>query len=94
MGKVSPAFSELLDIGESEAIQLAKDLNADLLLIDELAGRKIAVENGLSVIGLIGVLAAAARRGLIDTEDAIVRIKHTNFYVSDDLIEFLRKSTK
>lgn len=92
--KVDPNLSEILDSGESEAIQLAKELDADLLLIDELAGRKIAVDNGPRVVGLVGVLATAARRGLIDVEEAILRIETTNFYISEDLIEFLRKSSK
>ncbi len=54
-----------LDIGEAEAIVLAKELNISDVLIDEYKGRKIASANGLSPIGTIGVLIQAKRSGLI-----------------------------
>jgi predicted nucleic acid-binding protein len=54
-------------LGESEALALAIELRADVILIDELAGRAAARREGLEVIGVLGVLREAKLRGLIET---------------------------
>ncbi len=51
--------------GEAEAIALAKELKADLLLIDERRGRQISARFGLAHMGLLGVLVVAKRKGII-----------------------------
>jgi uncharacterized protein len=56
-----------LERGESEALALAIELRADVILIDELAGRAAARREGLEVIGVLGVLREAKLRGLIET---------------------------
>jgi len=54
-----------LDYGEAETIVLAKELGADVLLLDEKKARRIAQANAQPVIGTIGVLQAAKDKGLI-----------------------------
>jgi predicted nucleic acid-binding protein len=54
-----------LDRGEAEAIALAVDLRADLLLVDERLARKVALRMGLSVVGVLGVLLEAKSKGLL-----------------------------
>lgn len=59
-------FSEKLDEGESEAIVIALEQNADYLLIDERLGTKMALAEGLTTLGLIGVLLKAKSMGFIE----------------------------
>jgi len=56
-------LSRELDPGEAEAIALATDSHADLVLIDEADGRDVATRLGLAVRGVLGVLLTAKRDG-------------------------------
>jgi len=62
---LATALRAELDPGEAEAIALAVDLGADLLLLDERRARSIASRFGLKFIGLLGALLEAKHRGLI-----------------------------
>jgi predicted nucleic acid-binding protein len=58
-----PQTIPALDPGEAAAISLALELEADLVLIDETAGRRAAAERHLRFTGTIGILEQAARQG-------------------------------
>jgi predicted nucleic acid-binding protein len=79
-----------LDPGESEAIALAVEIRADLLIVDERAGRNTAAALGLNCMGTLGVLALASRRGLLNFEAALESLLLTNFRASDELIRKTR----
>jgi len=74
-----------LDPGERAAIALAGAIHAELLLIDEAAGRAEAKRRNLRVTGTVGVLRAAAELGFVNVPDVIARLKATSFYADDAL---------
>lgn len=61
------ALRQDLDAGESEAIALALELEAELVLMDESLGRETARHLGLRFIGIVGMLVAAKHSGCIST---------------------------
>ena len=84
-----------LDEGEREAIQLAKELKADLLMIDERAGRDEALQRGLPVIGTLGVLESAAERGFVDFPLILAEMKTHGFFISSALeLDFLERDAR
>ena len=71
--------------GEAETITLAKEINADLLLTDDLKARSIAAGLNIKCTGLLGLLIRAKQRGLIaSVRDAIGRLEvRGGLYLSD-----------
>ena len=60
-----PAGTESLGLGESEAIQLALELGAGVLLTDDRKARNAAAVHGIRCIWLLGLALEAKRRGRI-----------------------------
>jgi predicted nucleic acid-binding protein len=76
-----------LDSGERAAIALAETVAADLILIDEAAGRAEAKRRRLRVTGTLGVLRAGAEQGVVNVPDLIERLKSTTFYLDETLLK-------
>ncbi len=79
-----------IDPGEREAILLAEALAADGILIDDLAGRRVAIHRGLSVLGTLGLLEIASEEGRVDFLDVLSQIKTAGFFISHALEADLR----
>lgn len=81
------ALRTSLDEGESEALALAQEIGASIVLIDELDGRARAEQLGFVVIGTLGVLLGAKERGLSGDVRPLLDDLTTNlgFFISDEL---------
>jgi predicted nucleic acid-binding protein len=73
------SFLQHLDDGERDAIALAEQQQANLLLMDERDGVVAARARNLEVIGTLGVLDIAAARGWIDLQEMFGRLRQTTF---------------
>ena len=98
---IQPSTSSLdvdllkLDAGEQAAILLAEALKADMILLDDLAARRLANRRGLMLIGVLGILDRAAAQGWIDFATAIDRLQQTNFRTATAIVqELLQKHAK
>jgi predicted nucleic acid-binding protein len=80
-----------LGAGETEAIAVARELNAELLLLDERKATAVAQRLGLHVAGTLNVLALAAERGLLNLGAAITDLRQTTFRVPTKLVDELLK---
>lgn len=91
---VTPRPRASLSLGELEAIQLAMDLNAELL-IDELLGRRAAEQEGLRVVGVVGVMIRAKQRGHLDAVVShLLRLRdEQGFFVSEKFLADVRQKT-
>lgn len=82
-------LAEELGPGEAEAIALSVRRHADLLLIDERKGRRIAtLAYNLHVKGTAGVLVLAKRRGLVPSVRPLLEtMRAGGYYLAESLVD-------
>lgn len=78
-----------LDAGEREALLLAQELHADLVLIDEQGGRREAARRALPTLGTLRVVEMGAERGLLDLPTVLPQLQAARFYLTPAMVAAL-----
>ena len=86
---VDPLLRTSLDPGEAAVIGLARELNANVVVVDERKARKLArTVYGLHVIGSARVLVEAKRRGLLDNIGSELQaMRDGGYWIGDSIID-------
>ncbi|MFP4001842.1 MAG: DUF3368 domain-containing protein [Thermoplasmata archaeon] len=75
-----------LDLGESEVIALAKQTDAETVVIDEKIPREKLKALGFEVAGTVGILVWASKEGLIpDLKGSLDDLRKKGMWISDEL---------
>ena len=84
----------VLDAGESETIALAKELDVDLLILDDEEARDTALLEGLSVVGLLAFLVRAKAWGNVrEVRLLLGALKRQGFFIGDELYQHVLRMT-
>jgi predicted nucleic acid-binding protein len=76
-----------LHSGERDAINIARSIPGAWVLLDEARVRKIAARLGLRVVGTLGILVEAKRRGVIgEVLPLIASLRESGFRLGDDVV--------
>jgi predicted nucleic acid-binding protein len=78
-----------LDPGEREAILLAQELQADLVLVDDQDARAEAARRALTAMGTLRVFELAAERGLVDLPTVLTQLRTARFYMTPEMVQEL-----
>ena len=78
-----------LDPGEREAILLAQELQADLVLVDDQDARAEATRRALTAMGTLRVFELAAERGLVDLPTVLTQLRTARFYMTSEMVQEL-----
>ncbi len=85
-------YKARLHDGEVEVMILAQELQADLVILDDLAARKTAEYLGLPITGTIGVLLRAKEKGFISLLMPLIsEMERNGIYYGQSLKEWIKK---
>ncbi len=77
-----------LDLGEAETVVLARELNANWVLMDEKKGRRKLAQLGMSKIGTVGILLKAKEIGLLSIiRPDLEKLRRQGFSLSQAVVD-------
>lgn len=81
-----------LGAGESEVLSIALDQVGWTAVVDDATARSCGRSLGIPVIGTLGVVLLAKRRGLVDSAAEVLRaLRHAGLYIDDEFIRSMLK---
>ena len=83
---IPPRFDNL-DLGERQALVLAKEIHADFVLLDDKVARRFAESEALKVKGTLGIVADAAKAGLLNFRETVETLQRTTMHMEPQLAE-------
>jgi predicted nucleic acid-binding protein len=83
---IPPRFDNL-DLGERQALALAKEIHADFVLLDDKVARRFAESEALKVKGTLGIVADAAKAGLLNFRETVETLQRTTMRLEPKLAE-------
>lgn len=82
-----------LGVGELSTMILAKEIRADLVILDDLGARKLAQKEGFKVQGCIAILEACFRKGFLpDLRQAYDQLLKRGVYLNRQLLNLSLES--
>ena len=76
-----------LDFGERQALALAQEIHADLVLLDDKVARRVALRELMHVKGTLGIVADAAKAGLLDFVETVEQLQRTSMHLDQDVVD-------
>ena len=81
-----------LGAGESEVLSIALEQAGWTAVVDDATARSCARSLGILVIGTLGVVLRAKRRGLVDSAAKVIReLRHVGLYIDDQFVQAVLK---
>ncbi len=85
-------LTKRLGKGEAEAIVLAKEIPGSMVVIDDALGRKTALEQGVPVVGLLGLFVHAKKLRMIPgIHSLLLQIQQAGFCLDTRLVNTVLK---
>jgi predicted nucleic acid-binding protein len=86
---VIPPRYDNLDFGERQALALAKEIHADFVLLDDKVARRFAESEALKVKGTLGIVADAAKAGLLNFQATVETLQQSTMHLDAKLAQRL-----
>ena len=84
---IIPREFENLDFGERQTLSLAKEIDAELVLLDDKVARRFAEKELINVKGTLGVVADAAKANLLNFRETVENLQRTTMHLEPQLAE-------